>query len=274
MDQTTARLRRIVPMVLPGIEPAVVAGEKPVLKWINPTDLFVDGTYQRNLSKKSISLIKQMVGSFAWNRMKPPICVLDKGKHHVVDGQHTAIAAATIGIPEIPIFVVAAATLDERARAFVGHNTDRITVSPINIYNALLAAGDEDALDVERVCKRAGIRIREINQTSVIAEGDTKAIGLIRRMIAVHGVVKARKVLECLVKAKLKPVSGAAILAAQGIICSAAHGDIDLEILTAAVRVEGDDGIAKARAKAAKDRTTFWHELMNRWLRRCSRDAA
>lgn len=262
-------LRRIQPMKLPGIKPATVGGDRPILKWINPTDLYVDEVYQRNLSKKSVVLIKQMVDSFAWNRMKPPVCVFDGGKYHVVDGQHTAIAAATIGLPELPIFVVGASTLDERARAFVGHNTDRITVSPINIFNALLAAGDEDALDVDRVCKRAGVRIREINQSVVITEGDTKAIGLIRRMIANHGVIKSRKVLECLVKAKLKPISGAAILAAQGIICSGEHDDIEVDLLTAAIRIDGDEGVAKAHAKAAKERTTFWRELMARWLRRC-----
>lgn len=261
------KLRRIQPMLLPDVQQAPVTGEKPMLIWTAPTNLYVDATYQRDLSRKSIRLIKQLVQNFAWNRMKPPIVVDDAGKYHVVDGQHTAIAAATIRLPEIPVFVVDAPELDERARAFVGHNTDRITVTSINIYKALLAAGDPDAQDVERVCQRAGVRIRELNQSIVAAEGDTKSIGLIRAMIKNHGVVKSRKVLECLVKAKLKPIPAAAILAAQAIVC-VENPDVDLDRLTAAIRIEGVDGIAKARSKAAKDRTSFWHELKYRYLRR------
>ena len=41
------------------------------------------------------------------------------------DGQHTAIGAATRGIDKIPVLVVEAADLTDRASAFVGHNPDR-----------------------------------------------------------------------------------------------------------------------------------------------------
>lgn len=264
------KLRRVQPMVLPEITAAVVAeGDRPKLVWTAPTNLYVDATYQRDLSRKSIRVIKQIVQNFAWNRMKPPVVVDDGGRFHVIDGQHTAIAAATIGIAELPVFVVSAIAVDERARAFVGHNTDRITVTPINIYKALLAAGDPDAQDVERVCERAGVRIREMNQSMVAAEGDTKSIGLISAMIKKHGVVKSRKVLECLVKGKLRPIPGAAILAAQAIICVEQPG-IDLERLTAAIRVEGIEGISKAKAKALEKRSQFWRELRDRWIRRCA----
>jgi NAD(P)H-nitrite reductase large subunit len=187
----------------------------------------------------------------------------------VVDGQHTAIAAATIGVPSIPVFVVEAETLDERARAFVGHNTDRIVVSPINIYNALRAAGDPDALDVANVCKRAGVTIREFSQSSAIKVGDTKAVGLIRRMIAKRGVIKTRQVLECLVKAKRAPLGGGEILAAEHLICDGAG--VSLSQLVAAIRIEGDAGVAKARAKASSERSPLWRAIAARWMARIAR---
>jgi hypothetical protein len=59
----------------------------------------------------------------------------------------------------------------------------------------------------------------------------------------------ARKVLQCLVKAKRAPITGAEILAADRIICEERR-DVDLEALTAVIRIEGTDGINKAHAKA------------------------
>jgi hypothetical protein len=266
------QLRRIKPISFPDVTPSAVAGARPELRWVAPTDLYVDETYQRDLGRKSLVLIEQMYKDFAWNRMKPPIVVDADGKLHVIDGQHTAIAAASIGLPEIPIFVVEAGNLDERARAFVGHNTDRITVHPIAIYNALRAAGDPDALDVERVCARAGVRIRDFNLTSTIAEGDTKAIGLIRHLIKRRGVIKARKVLECLVKSQMKPISGGAISAAENFVC-VERPEVDLEILARVIRMDGEAGASKARAKAAAERIPFWRALMLSWLRRLDQEA-
>src|SRR4051794_24268937 len=102
-----ASLRAIKPMKFPDLKPASFDGERPSLRWVAPTDLLVDATYQRDLSERSIRLIRKMIESFSWNRMKPPIVVqVGPTSLHIVDGQHTAIVAASIGIPEIPIFIV------------------------------------------------------------------------------------------------------------------------------------------------------------------------
>jgi hypothetical protein len=265
------KLRPIKPMIFPDLKPASFDGEKPSLKWVAPTDLLIDATYQRDLSERSIRLIRRMIEKFAWNRLKPPIVVqAGPASLHIVDGQHTAIVAATLGIPQIPIFVVRADTVDERARAFVGHNSDRVVVSSFDIYRALLASGDPDAMDVDNVCRRAGVRIRVISPSSAIAEGDTAAVGLIRGLVKRRGVIPARKVLQCLVKAKRAPITGAEIIAAERIICDE-RKDIDAEMLTAAIRVEGNDGLSKAIVKAKADRSPIWREVANRWLRRLDR---
>jgi hypothetical protein len=262
-------LRQIEPMTFHDIEHGKPGDRRPELRWVSPRRLYVDETYQRDLSKRSVSVIKRAVAGFSWNRYKPPIVTEDgkEKKLHVIDGQHTAIAAATIGLSAIPVFVVHADAVDERARSFVAHNTDRVSVTPITMFRALVAAGDPDACDVANVCKRAGVRIREYSQSSTIAEGDTKAIGLIRKVIARRGVQKARMALQCLVKAKLAPLDAAAIRAAEEIICVARPG-IDLDVLTAAIRIEGVAGIAKAGAKAKVNHLPIWREVMARWLAR------
>jgi hypothetical protein len=270
------QLRSIKPMNFPDLKPAAFDGVKPSLKWVAPTDLLVDATYQRDLSERSIRLIRRMIENFNWNRLKPPIVVqAGPTSLHIVDGQHTAIVAATLGIPQIPVFIVKADTVDERARAFVGHNSDRITVSPFDIYRALLTSGDPDAVDVDNVCKRAGVRIRNISPSSAVAEGDTAAVGLIRALVRRRGVIPARKVLQCLVKAKLAPIGAAAILAVEHILCvERVGGGIDLDTLTAVVRVEGTEGLNKAHAKSKQDRTPLWREVANRYLRRYDRSDA
>ncbi|WP_316184687.1 ParB N-terminal domain-containing protein [Bradyrhizobium sp. SZCCHNRI1003] len=267
-----SNLRPIKAMIFPNLTPGAVTGPKPELRWIAPSALYVDGTYQRDLSRKSLQLIEQIYQSFAWDRIKPPIVVDDGGVYHVIDGQHTAIAAASLGVAELPCFLIAAPDLAGRARAFVGHNTDRITVTPIAIHRALCRAGDEDALDVDRVCRRAGVTIREFNKDSTDLVGQTKAVTLIRKMIRKRGVVRARKVLECLVKAEMAPIAAAAITAIDA-IC-AEHCDIDLDALAAIIRADGAAGLAKAHAKAAKDRSTLWSVLKVRWLHRLEAEAA
>lgn len=263
-------LRKIEPMLMPaGIVTSAELGALPSLRWVNPTDLHVDATYQRDLSKRSVELIRGMVKGFAWNRMKPPIVVESDGLLHVLDGQHTAIAAATLRLGQIPVFIVDAPSLDQRARAFVGHNTDRITVSPVAIHRALVASGDPDALDVAAVCKRAGVRIRQLNQSVLPAEGDTMAIGTIRDLVKRRGV-NARKVLEVLVKARRAPLAQEEIKAAELLVC---EGKADLETLTAVVRIEGDAGLLAARAKAKAERSPIWRAVADRWSVRLQRRA-
>lgn len=264
-------LRPIKPMTFPDITPneALAAETRPVLRWVPPCELMVDETYQRDLSRKSIAVIKGAVSGFSWAKYKPPIVTEDgaKKKLHVIDGQHTAIAAATIGLKSIPVFIVGAESLDARARAFVAHNTDRVRVTSIQMWHALVAAGDPDACDVANVCKRAGVRIREYSQASAIAEGDTKAVGLIRKLVDRHGVQKARIVLQALVKAKLAPLDASAIRAAAEILC-VSRPQLDPEHLTAAIRIDGGRaGIAKAEARAKVKMVSAWSELTARWLK-------
>lgn len=86
-------LRPIKPLALPeGMIRQQDLGKKPELIWVAPTALLVDETYQRDLSKRSISLLKKVVENFRWNRMKPPIVVRAGG----------AFTSSTGNIPRSP----------------------------------------------------------------------------------------------------------------------------------------------------------------------------
>ena len=89
-------LRKIGRINLPNLEPNAVSGAVPECVMVDPSALYVEEQYQRNLADKSIKLIRRMVRTWNWAHMKPPICVRSGDKLFVVDGQHTAIAAAIL----------------------------------------------------------------------------------------------------------------------------------------------------------------------------------
>lgn len=261
------KLRPIKPMAFPDVVPATEFGRQPEVRWVDPKTLFVDATYQRDLSERSIRLIRGVIAHFRWNRFELPTVVeTDSGQLHIIDGQHTSIAAATLSIALIPVLIVEAETLAERARAFVGHNVDRVQVSAFDIYQALLASGDPDAQDIANVCQRAGVRLRQFSQVSRIEPGDTKALGLIRRLVKKRGVQKARRVLQCLAEARLAPIPGGAITAVENLLLE--DRDLDLAALSRIILADGESGLAKARGTASRERIAYWRVLCDRWAKR------
>lgn len=255
-------LRPVAALPLPDIS-AIDLGPRPEIRWVAPTSLLVDETYQRNLSKSSMELLRKAVREFAWAKMKIPNVVEVRGKLHMIDGQHTAIAAATVRAAEIPVFIVIAAEIADRANAFVGLNTDRVTVSKFNLHRAQVAAGDPHSIGVDEVCRRSGVRLRAaINQSSLVAEGDTVAVGVIRSAVKKHGVDRAAKGLAILVKAKRAPISAAEILAIMAVLESP---DIDIVQLTRIIRIEGDAGLISAQTQAKVTRAPVWRALIDRW---------
>lgn len=120
-------MRKIAPMNMPDITPGGADMAEPKFERANPADLLVDEGYQRNLSERSVKLIRKIVSHWDWRTFMPPVVVRTKLGMHVIDGQHTAIAAATHPkIKDIPVMVVKADEVADRARAFLGRNRDRI----------------------------------------------------------------------------------------------------------------------------------------------------
>jgi hypothetical protein len=258
--------RRIAALALSGIAAPAELGDIPELLWIDPGRLLVDETYQREINDGGKRLIAKIAKNFRWSHMKPPVVVRERDGFHVLDGQHTALAAASIGIAQIPVFLVGAPTVAERARAFVSHNTLRIGVTTFGRHKAAVAAGEEAALDVENVCARAGVRLRWFGTTNVYAEGDCSAVGSIRLLIGRRGVQRARVVLEACVKGGCAPIDIVSLKAAEEVLCVRLPGTAP-ERLGKVIRARGSDAPIDARAVGKRVGMPAHAVLADMWMR-------
>lgn len=252
-------LRPIAALTLPPDAPrSAEFGDKPERVWVPPTDLLVDDEYQRDLNRKSFQLIARMVAGFKWRKFKTPTCVRVGRRLHVIDGQHSAIAAATLLIPKIPVDVVDASSALERADSFVSHNRDRLGMTPFDIYRALLGAGDPHAKSIDRVCRDAGLRlIRVLNKLITPKVGDTAAIGLLGQLVRRRGVEDATRAMAALVRGGRAPISAAEIAAAEEVLFPANPEDtMTATELSAIARELGTEGVIKCNARAKTELTT------------------
>lgn len=258
-------LRKIAPMDLAGI---VVPGgadmPEPVLERARPEALLVDETYQRDLTMRSVVLIHKMVRRWDWGSFQPPLVVRVNGGLHVVDGQHTAIAAASHPlISDIPVLVINAPATKDRALAFIGRNRDRIIVTPTQLHHAAVAAGDEDAMTIDVACRKAGVRIlKSPPGLGYYAPGDTLAIGSVGALARRRGAMRTRQVLEICARAKLAPLSANVIKAVEALVCGPEYASVDHGDITTVLR---DGAIALERAAAvtaAAARIPTWRALV------------
>jgi hypothetical protein len=263
-------LRRVAKMGTPGIEPGGADMAKPKIRWVAPTDLLVDETYQRNLSERSVTLIRKIVADWDWCRFKPPVVTEASGGLHVLDGQHTAIAAATHPkIESIPVLVVEAADVATRAKAFLGHNRDRIQVTATQMFAAAVAAGDEDALTVKQVCDRAGVLIlKNPRGGGEFKARDTMAVGAITGLVNRRGVQFARQILQALADANCAPIGAVQIRAAEMLLRDPEYaGQVELaDLTTIIVQMRGTDE-REAKVFAAAHNISFFRALAITWFK-------
>jgi hypothetical protein len=249
--------------------------EEPIVDWMAPTDLLIEGAYQRDLSDKSVKLIHRIAENWDWRKFKPPVVALALEGFEIIDGQHTAIGAATRGIPKIPVVVVEATAMEDRARAFIGHNKDRLQVSAVQLHHAAAAAGDEDAVTVAQVCARAGARVvRGAYGGYRWQPGDTVAVGAIQAIVGRRGAQRARELLQGLVSAGLAPV-GAADLKAAELLFFGDEFRNELEPLpegaadlAEAIRRLPDAGMREARELSALRCIPLWKAQAAIWFKK------
>lgn len=257
-------MREIAPIAMPDVVSATISSAPPSVIYVPPGSLFVEEKYQRDLSDRSIRLIRKIVAEWDWSAFKPPICVDVEGSLCIVDGQHTAIAAVTHGgIETIPILVVSADSVATRASAFVRHNRDRVTVTPTALHAALVAAGDEDAMTLAQVCERAGVRIlKNPPPFSRFAAGDTMAVSTMQTLIKRRFAKGARRVLETCVQGGAAPVSAALIRAVEHLLFAKEYaGEMD-EARISAVIASGLERLhVEAERFAAERKVPFWRAL-------------
>lgn len=245
---TMTVVRPVTPIELPSNFVKAEIGPRPQLASIDPALLSIDEAYQRDLSRRSIRLIHNLVRCWDWRRYKIPVVARVGDEWHVIDGQHTAIAALTHGgIGEIDVMVVDATEETDRARAFIGHNRDRVPITNTQLFFAAAAAGDEDAVTAQQVCARAGATIlRNPSPGRAFRPGELIAVAALVQLVRRRSALKARAVIETLVRAKVAPISSEYINAVDTVLYGDNFGDVQPDAVVAALERFGPTIAAKA----------------------------
>lgn len=206
---------------------AVDHGPKPKLQWIPVAQCAVDAKYQRDTgSPRSQNLIAKIVAGFKWSRFGVVLLVRTGDTYSVIDGQHRVEACRALKLPSVPAVVLPHATVAAAAADFVAINRDRVAVTPLHIHHAQLAAGDPIAVEIDRVCRAAGVEIcRYPTPAANLKPGQTLAIATIAKMIRDHAAPRAQAILARLRQARGGDVPGAINAAA---IRAAIVGDLRL----------------------------------------------
>ena len=216
---TKMGLRPVKPISTANLDVGKPENSMPAFEVVDPSTLWIDDAYQRSLSPRSLKKIAQMTEGWNWNAYQPLTCV--RVRLHgstilkIVDGQHRGIAAASHpAISAIPVMIHATATLADEAQSFVSLNTSALVISPLQLFQSRLVAGDPEAQTLENVCNRAGVKIckypgdaREI--------GDTTAVNCIASVIDRRGARLAGDMLELLVRSEFAPIGANDIRAAE-----------------------------------------------------------
>lgn len=256
--------RPIEPMIFPGIIPAKLSTTKPEFRWVDPSVLLVDENYQRHLSRSGVNLIEKIVEHWDWARFKPPVVAETEDGLEVIDGQHTATAAATHPrIETIPVMIVRAKELGDRAKAFVGHNRDRLMLSQVQIHFASVTAGDEDATTIQQVCDRVGVKLlRYPPGNGAFNPGETLAVAAIRSLVNRRFAAGARSVLQVLADANCAPVRADGIKAVEAILFDPEYrGQLSSADLTSCLLNMGPKAESEARVFAAAHNIPLWRAL-------------
>jgi hypothetical protein len=164
-------------------------GKEPELARLPVEKLGVDRTYQRTLDTKAGKiLIARIAARFRWSAFQAILATPDgKGGWLIIDGQHRVAAARQLGIKRVPAVIVDAVSVAEQAAAFVEANQARVSINPFALFHARLAAGEEEAGELQRLCEKAGITIpRYPLPADKIKPGETLALGTLAKIARAH----------------------------------------------------------------------------------------
>jgi len=163
-------------------------GRPPRLDWISIADLVIDPEYQREITLRGRKNVRSIAIAFDWS-MFAPVVVSPVGasKFAIVDGQHRTTAAKLCGIERVPCMII---EVDRggQARAFRAINGNITRMHTLHLHHAMVAAGDETALKVAEVCRRAGITIlRNPTEHALLKQGETCVVITIKKAISRFG---------------------------------------------------------------------------------------
>ncbi|PZM07561.1 hypothetical protein [Rhizobium tubonense] len=271
-------IRPIAPISIASVTPHQPSTGMPICELVSPTDLFVDPAYQRDVSERGLNQIRRIIEKFDWAKFKPPVCAYAELNGNtvlkVLDGQHTAIAAASNPyVDRIPVMIVEAEDTIAQANAFIGHNTDRLGVTKLQLHQAALAAADEDAQTLELVCARANIKVLK-QPGSYKRDGarETIAVTSIKALIERQGSKVAREVLEVIANAEMGPITAPQIKAVELLMVEPKYRDmITPEDLTTAIVDLLFSAEDEAKQLVLSHKWPFWKALAITWFGKCKK---
>ncbi|KPH67531.1 DUF6551 family protein [Novosphingobium sp. ST904] len=191
-------------------------GAPPTLEWIGINTLNVDEAYQRATDgANSRRIIIGMVKEWDWALCQPLVVSRRAdGSLFILDGQHRKAGAVERGdIPHLPCVVLTGRDTSAEAATFVALNTKRQKLSQADIFNGMLAAGDEEAKAMQAMLQQTGWRQRSHSTTSAFVAGDLACAPMLTRSLKAFGEAPVRNALTALREAYLQtPVRNAATL--------------------------------------------------------------
>lgn len=184
-------------VALPDVVAAEPAGKVGRLHVIPISKLVVDSTYQRAVSVGSVRNIRRICGSFDWAKFLPVIVTEDGDRFSIVDGQHRAIAALSVGVTSVPCYILSCSAA-EAAAAFAAINGNVTPMQPIDLWFAELAAGRTKAVALKRVLDSAGVKVTRKKEGFIV--GETRSINVLARALDFYGPSILTTILQCIVE--------------------------------------------------------------------------
>ena len=228
-------------------------GAAPALEWLPVSRLLVSDAYQRRLAERSVTMIRRAAAQFDWARVKAPNVVARPGGwYEVLDGQHTAIILRMVGAARAPCLVFDDDSEAAKAAAFVGLNSSRVQVTPMQKHHAAVASGDAAALIVRRAAAECGATVLRGARNGAYGAGETVAVTALTAIAKRRGEAGLLRVLGSCVSAGLAPIPTDALLATEILLFDPAWaGEIgEAEIAARLGRLDGLRGEAE-RLRAA-----------------------
>lgn len=273
VEATPARPRKLAGAALAQAEavvPSAELGPEPELAWLGINLLSIDTRYQRPLGKDNLRLVNNIVRNFDWSKCAPLVVAAVKGGdgYVIIDGQHPWEAAKRHGgIPRLPCSIIFAPALVDQAAAFVALNGDRIAVHPLARFHARIAAGDERASRVARLCAQAGVKIaRTPGSYGYLAPCTTVSPGMIEKRLELGDqvILRALSLLAAAQPDTPNVFSAAAIEAMVHIVATHGGAIEHTRIVQALAKFNFAAELQAAKVTRAESGGRMWQALQRR----------
>lgn len=241
-------------------------GEVPVLDWIDKSLIDADPLYQRPLDTNRVDGILR---AFSWRSFGALVIVpAQDGRYHATDGQHRLEAAKRHPrVQFVPAVIVKADDVPAEASIFVEINKNRKNVTPLELFFAQLAAGDDGALAVQQVCQTAGVRIPK--HPGNFKANDCVAVNALSNLVAQAGQSRAVDFLGVLVGAGFAPIKAEHVKAVHLLLTDGEFcGWIDRDELAKTIKSIGGTVDVEAKRFAATHCTSMWKGIANVWFQK------